>query len=110
MDTNPIDTGKLSKAGRKIWFDPVSKEYYSEKTVTIPVTRNEDGSPAPGTKWVNVPTVFDGGKVLDDEDFLSKFYQENKYKDPLTNKKLDIFDSAQKAVDAASKRSSSLID
>jgi len=107
---NPIDTGKLTKAGRRLWLDPSTNEQYSEKTVTIPVDVSKDGEPLPNTRWVNVPSVFDGGKVINDEDFLLKFYQENKFKDPLTNRKLDFYGSVKEAVDAAKKRSNELID
>jgi hypothetical protein len=110
MPQNPIDTGELTKAGRKVWIDPQTKERYSERTVTIPVDIGKDGNPLPNTRWVNVPSVFDGGKVIDDEDFLIDFYKKNNFKDPLTNRKLDFYGSTKEAVDAAVKRSSELLD
>ena len=106
----PINTGRKTKAGRPLWKDPKSGELYSEKTVTIPLKIAPDGRPAEGTKWVNVPTVFEGGQVMQDEDFLLKFYRENGYKDPLTGKQLDMFDDVDSAVEAAKKRSDSLLD
>ena len=106
----PIDTGRKTKAGRPLWQDPATGEMYSEKTRTIPLKTNENGEPMPGTKWVNVPTVFDGGKIIDDEDFLRKFYSENKFKDPITNKSLQSFSNVDEAVEAAKQRSSELLD
>lgn len=106
----PKFSGEYSKTGRPIWVDEKTNEAYSEKTRTIPVSRLPNGEPAPGTKWVNVPTVFDNGKVMDDEDFLYKFYKENKYQDPLTKEKLKMFPSATSAVEAAKKRSDNLRD
>lgn len=106
----PKFTGQYTKAGRKVWLDESTNEMYSEKTATIPVTRLPDGSPAPGTKWVNVPTVFDGGQIVDDEDFLTKFYTENKFKDPLTNERLKMFNGPMEAVKEAKKRSDSLLE
>lgn len=105
----PKFTGKYTKAGRPLW-EADNGELYSEKTVTIPTKVDEDGEPMPGSKWVNVPSVFDGGKIINDEDFLIKFYSENKYIDPITNKKLESFDNVDKAVEYAKKRSSELID
>lgn len=102
-------TGKYTKAGRKIWLDENTNEMFSERTATIPVTRLPNGEPAPGTKWVNVPTVFDGGQTINDEDFLSKFYSKNKFIDPLTKEKLKMFSSPDEAVKAAKKRSDSLL-
>ena len=106
----PIDTGKKTKAGRPLWEDPATGELYSEKTRTIPLKTDDNGEPLPGTKWINVPTVFDGGQIIDDEDFLRKFYQENKFKDPITNKSLEVFSDPDTAVEAAKQRSSELLD
>lgn len=106
----PINTGKKTNAGRPLWQDSVTGEMYSEKTITIPLKTNERGEPLPGTKWVNVPTVFDGGQIIDDEGFLRKFYTENKFKDPITKKGLESFDNVDSAVEAAKKRSESLLD
>ena len=106
----PINTGRKTNAGRPLWKDEDTGEMYSEKTVTIPTKVDENGEPAPGAKWVNVPSVFDGGQVMNDEDFLMKFYSENKYKDPITNKKLEVFDDVDTAVEAAKKRSDGLLD
>ena len=106
----PINTGRKTAAGRVVWKDPKSGDLYSEKSATIPVDVDQStGEPKPGTKWVNVPTVFDGGQVMGDEDFLMKFYKENGYKDPLTKRKLDFFESVDAAVEAAKKRSSQLL-
>jgi len=105
----PINTGRKTKAGRPLWKDPRTGEEYSERTVTIPLVTNPDGSPARGTKWVNVPSVFEGGQIMDDEQFLMKFYRENQYKDPLTGKKLDIFDNLDNAVKSAEQRSEGLL-
>jgi hypothetical protein len=110
MDFKPINTGRKTTAGRPLWKNPETGELYSEKSRTIPLkTDPETGEPMPGTKWVNVPSVFDGGKIMDDEDFLARFYKSNGYKDPLTNKKLQMFGSAEEAVEAAKKRSSELL-
>jgi len=106
----PINTGKKTKAGRPLWEDSATGELYSEKTRTIPLKTDDNGEPLPGTKWINVPTVFDGGQIIDDEDFLIKFYSENKYKDPITNKSLEFFDNLDTAVEAAKQRSSELLD
>ena len=104
----PKFTGKYTNKGRPVW--DMNGDTYSEKTRTIPVKRDKDGSPAKGTSWVNVPSVFDGGQVIGDEDALWKFYKENKYKDPLTNEKLKFFKSSTEAVKAAKERSKSLLD
>jgi len=109
MPELPKFSGQYTKAGRPVWIDPDGNKY-SEKTVTIPLSVDKDGAPIKGTKWVNVPSVFDRGQIIDDEDFLAKFYKENGYKDPLTKKRLQIFDSLDSAVDAAKKRSDSLLD
>lgn len=115
----PVFTGKYTKVGRPLWsptaedikqfglakYGFTEKSQYSEITRTIPVSVDKEGRPSPGTKWANVPTVFDGGKVLDDEDFLTKFYSENKYKDPITKKSIQMFDDAETAVKAAKQRS-----
>lgn len=121
----PVFTGKYSKVGRPLWnptaedikefglskYGFTEKSQYSEITRTIPISVDADGNPAKGTKWANVPSVFDGGKIMDDEDFLSKFYSENKYKDPITKKAIEMFNSADEAVQAAKKRSATeLID
>jgi len=87
----PIDTGKKTKVGRTLWEDSATGELYSEKTRTVPLKVDENGEPMPGTKWVNVPTVFDGGQIIDDEDFLRKFYSQNDFKDPITKKGLESF-------------------
>ena len=110
MDFNPINTGKKTKAGRILWQNPKNGEYYSEKSMTIPLEYDkETGEPRPETKWVNVPSVFDGGKIMQDEDFLARFYKSNGYKDPLTNRKLEFFDSVKEAVNYAKQRSSELL-
>jgi hypothetical protein len=106
----PINTGKKTNAGRIVWKNPKSGEVYSEKSATIPLKIDyKTGEPKAGTPWVNVPTVFEGGKILDDEDFLRKFYSQNGYKDPLTGKKLDVFDSLDDALEQAKKRSEGLL-
>lgn len=115
----PVFTGKYTKVGRPLWsptaediknfglskYGFTEKSQYSEITRTIPVSMDKEGNPMPGTKWVNVPTVFDGGKIMDDEDFLTKFYKENNYKDPITNKAIEMFNDADAAVRAAKNRS-----
>ena len=106
----PINTGKKTKAGRPLYQDPKTGEMYSEKTVTIPLKTAPDGRPAEGTKWVNVPSVFEGGQIMDDERFLSQFYRENGYKDHFTGKSLDTFNDVDSAVQAAEKRSRELLD
>jgi len=107
---DPINTGKKTKAGRIVWQDPKTKKQYSEITVTIPTKVDRDGKPAKDTKWALVPSVFDGGKIINDEDFLVRFYKQNKYVDPLTKKKLKIFDSAEEAGKYAQERSDSLLE
>lgn len=102
-------TGRYTKSGRPLWQSP-DGEMYSEKTRTIPLKIDQEGNPMPGTKWINVPTVFERGQVIDDEDFLRKFYTENKFKDPITNKRLETFSDPDTAVEAAKKRSSELLD
>lgn len=102
-------TGRYTKSGRPLWVDERG-EMYSEKTRTIPLKVDEEGNPAPGTKWINVPTVFERGNIIDDEDFLRKFYTQNKFKDPITNKGLEVFANPDEAVKAAQKRSGELID
>jgi len=105
---NPKNTGRKTRAGRIIWETPSGKTY-SERTKTIPLDIDlKTGRAKPNSKWVNVPTVFDGGQVLDDEDFLQNFYQENKYIDPITQKKLRFFDSLEAAINAAKSRSEGL--
>ena len=121
----PVFTGKYTKVGRPLWnptaediakydlakYGFTEKSQYSEITRTIPVSTDKEGNPLPGSKWVNVPTVFDGGKILDSEDFLTKFYSENGYKDPITKKAIEMFNSADEAVKAAQHRSAKeLID
>lgn len=115
----PVFTGKYTKVGRPLWSPTAEdiikydlakygfneKSQYSEITRTIPVSMDKEGNPMPGTKWVNVPTVFDGGKIMDDEDFLAKFYKENNYKDPITKKAIEMFNDADSAVRAAKSRS-----
>ena len=111
MDFKPIKTDKKSKAGRPVWKNPKTGEQYSELTRTIPVDVDpKTGKPKANTRWVNVPTVFEGGNIMDDEDFLAKFYRENGYKDPLTGKRLQIFKSEPEASSAAKDRSDSLLD
>jgi hypothetical protein len=114
----PKDTGLKTKAGRPM-FEVTEPEYFgmkkgdrfSERTATIPVSVDPNtGEPTPGTKWVNVPTVFERGKIINDEDFLMKFYKENNYIDPLTKNKLEFHDSLESAVEFAKQRSSKLID
>ena len=115
----PIFTGKTTNAGRPLW-QPTAEEAqkygidpqkpYSEISRTIPVSIDEQGRPAPGTKWVNVPSVFDGGKIMDNEDFLQKFYSENQYKDPITNRKLEFFDDVKSAEKSAQSRSDGLLN
>jgi len=103
-------TGKYTRSGRPLWQSD-DGELYSEKTMTIPTKRNPDGSPAKDTKWVNVPTVFEGGKIVDDEDFISKFYSSNDYYDPIAKKPIkNFYDSVDSAVEAAKARSESLLD
>lgn len=121
----PVFTGKYTKVGRPLWqptaedikqfglskYGFTEESKYSEITRTIPVSTDKEGNPLPGTKWANVPTVFDGGKILDDEDFLTKFYSENNYKDPITKKAIEMYDNAEEAVKAAKNRSANeLID
>jgi hypothetical protein len=114
----PKNTGLKTKAGRPL-FEVTEPEYFgmkqgdkfSERTATIPLKVDPDtGEPMPGTKWVNVPTVFENGKIINDEDFLMKFYKQNNYVDPLTNEKLKFHGSLESAIDAAKQRSSELID
>jgi hypothetical protein len=100
----PKFTGKYTKAGRPLWQSE-DGELYSERTVTIPTKIDEDGKPLPGSKWVNVPSVFDGGKIIDDESFLIKFYSQNNYKDPITNQVIRKFDDVDSAVEYAKQRS-----
>ena len=104
----PKNTGRKTRAGRIIWETPSGKQY-SERTATIPLDVDpKTGRATPNSKWVNVPTVFDGGQILNDEDFLYRFYRENKYVDPITKKKLKFFDSLESAVKAAKTRSEGL--
>ena len=105
---NPKNTGRRTRAGRIIWETPSGKQY-SERTRTIPLDIDpQTGKAKPNSKWVNVPTVFDGGQILDDEDFLYNFYRENGYVDPITNKKLRLYDSVDSALSAAKTRSQGL--
>jgi len=105
---SPKNTGRKTRAGRIIWETPSGKQY-SERTRTIPLDIDpQTGKAKPNSKWVNVPTVFDGGQILDDEDFLYNFYRENGYVDPITNKKLRLYDSVESAVSAAKTRSQGL--
>jgi len=105
----PIFTGKKTKAGRPLWQTPSGK-LYSERTRTIPLDYGKDKKPLPNSRWINVPTVFDAGQVINDEDFLLKFYSANKFKDPITGEQLKTFKSLDAAVAAARKRSSGLLD
>jgi hypothetical protein len=106
---SPVFTGKKTKAGRPLWQTPSGK-LYSERTMTIPLDYGKDKKPLPNTRWVNVPTVFDAGQVIDNEDFLLKFYSANKFKDPITGEKLKFFKSLDAAVSAAKERSAGLLD
>jgi len=58
LDT-PVATGETTQYGKDVYTD-TSGQQYSEKSQTI----NIDG------KWVNVPTVFDNGVIIDDEQVL----------------------------------------
>jgi len=78
--------------------------------MTIPLDFDEDGRVSKGSRWINVPTVFDGGQVIANEDFLLRFYSKNKFKDPITGEALNIFKSLDEAISAAKKRSKSLME
>ena len=101
-------TGQYTESGRPVYFlAPIG--YYSEITRTIPLTRTKDGKPAKNTKWVNVPSVFEGGRIEESEKKLSEFYEQNGYVDPITGENLEIFDSESDAISFAKSRSDSLM-
>ena len=102
-------TGKKTKHGRPIYVDKEGREY-SEKQVTIPFDRDANGKPLPNTRWINVPSVIDGGKIISSEDDLYRIYKNNKWKDIIGNKRdlKKLYKSAEEAAKASATHSKSL--
>jgi len=104
----PIDTGRKTKAGRPLWQVPFGL------MLAFSVAVGLVGGVVLQSLWglgelksgVDEEAEF----FIDDEDFLRKFYQENKFKDPITNKALEVFSDPDTAVEAAKQRSSELLD
>lgn len=81
-----------------------------------PIVKNSDGSIStertvtgqwgPNSEWVNVPTIY-GGKEVSEEEAV-KIAKENKFTDKETGRKFDFYKSLQDAESAAQKRSKSL--
>jgi hypothetical protein len=71
--------------------------FYTERTVTVEME--------PGV-WVNIPTVYGGKQVSEDE--AIRIIRSNRFVDPDTKKLLDTFGSVEKAVAAAEARSKML--
>jgi hypothetical protein len=101
-------TGRRSRVGRPIYFSQ-ERGSFSEISRTIPADRNSDGTPKKNTRWVNVPSVFAGGKIIENEDELYAIYKNNNFIDPITKKRLQFFDSESEAKNAAEKRSKTLM-
>ena len=72
-----------------------------------PIIKNDDGSFSTERtrtievdgKWVNIPTMFDGREVSEDEAF--EIMRENGFRDPETGKRPKKFSTKEKAIKAA---------
>jgi len=93
--TAPIDTGVMTRYGRKRWQDPITGEYYSEKTKTF---QTPDG------RWINVPSVDENGQIIPDQVLEDRINKEN-FMDPVTGEELPLFRSLELAEGAAGLRS-----
>ena len=96
----PAPTDQVTSAGRPVWRSP-SGGQFSEVTRTIPLS--------PGV-WVNAPSVFEGGRIIEDENVLMQIYQSNGGVDPLTGRPLDRYTTVGEAVQQAGPRSQHLMD
>lgn len=77
-----IKTGQRTKEGRKV-IDLGNGEFETEKTITVTDKRLNDGRPT------NIPTIFDGKHVSDEE--AVEIIVKNKGVDPDTGRKLPGF-------------------
>jgi len=92
-----MPSGRKTKEGRPIYINQQGDEV-SERTIT------ENISELGG--WVNIPTVYDG-KFLTPNEAIKKAL-DNQGVDPVTRRKLPVFDTLEEAVDSAAARSRGL--
>jgi hypothetical protein len=93
------DTADTTKEGRQILHLP-DGSIETEKTMTV----TESG--INGGRATNIPTIY-GGKHVSDQEAI-RIITESGGIDPDTGRKLDGYDSIEKAVEAAKKRSAEL--
>ena len=108
-------TGKKTKHGRPIYVVEDGREY-SERQVTVEFDRDEKGIPITNKdgeykgRWINLPSIIDGGKEMMNRDHLFLIYKRNKFKDILGNKRdlKKLYKSAEEASRASEQHSKSL--
>lgn len=90
------DTGTVTSEGRPVFVNQFG-DFVTERTATVKI----------GDGFINVPTVFKG-KFLSEDQAAEKVVNSG-LKDPITGRKLDVFDTIEEAVAAAEDRSGSMV-
>lgn len=102
----PTKTGRMTVRNRPVWQNPLTKEIYSEKTVTIPW----------GTGYATVPSVDGKGSELSREELYKRIVNvktQLSKKGPvdfITGEDLPVFDTQEDAIKYAMWRSSTMFD
>lgn len=102
----PTKTGRMTVRNRPVWQNPLTKEVYSEKTVTIPW----------GTGYATVPSVDGQGNELSREELYKRIVNvktQLSKKGPvdfITGEDLPVFDTEEDAIKYAMWRSSTMFD
>ena len=102
----PTKTGRMTVRNRPVWQNPLTKEIYAEKTVTIPW----------GTGYATVPSVDGKGTELSREELYKRIVNvktQLSKKGPvdfITGEDLPVFDTEEDAIKYAMWRSSTMFD
>ena len=102
----PTKTGRMTVRNRPVWQNPLTKEIYSEKTVTIPW----------GDGYTTVPSVDGQGNELSREELFPRIVNARDQLgkggpvDFLTGEDLPVFDTEEDAVKYAMWRSNTMFD
>jgi hypothetical protein len=102
----PTKTGRMTVRNRPVWQNPLNKEIYSEKTVTIPW----------GDGYATVPSVDGQGNELSREELFPRIVSARDQLgkggpvDFLTGEDLPVFDTEEDAIKYAMWRSSTMFD